>query len=52
MNYIYTSCNPALLIVDHGHFQYNSISLGLTVGCLIESKITHAHNRNAYYSLP
>jgi len=23
--------NPALVLVDHGHFQYNSVSLGLTV---------------------
>ena len=29
--------NPALILIDHGHFQYNSISLGLTVlaaGCV------------------
>jgi alpha-1,3-glucosyltransferase len=24
--------NPALIIIDHGHFQYNCISLGLAVG--------------------
>lgn len=23
--------NPALILIDHGHFQYNSISLGLAV---------------------
>lgn len=23
--------NPALIIIDHGHFQYNCISLGLSV---------------------
>ena len=34
-------CNPALLIIDHGHFQYNSISLGLTVAstyCIVSKK--------------
>eukprot|EP00890_Picochlorum_soloecismus_P000076 jgi/Picsp_1/1069/NSC_04552-R1_alpha- -glucosyltransferase len=34
VNYIYMTCNPALLIIDHGHFQYNSISLGLTVASI------------------
>ncbi|KAL6961838.1 dolichyl-P-Glc:Man9GlcNAc2-PP-dolichol alpha-1,3-glucosyltransferase, partial [Sarracenia purpurea var. burkii] len=24
--------NPGLILIDHGHFQYNCISLGLTVG--------------------
>lgn len=28
-------CNPAVLIIDHGHFQYNGIGLGLTVCCII-----------------
>lgn len=23
--------NPALIIIDHGHFQYNSVSLGLAL---------------------
>jgi hypothetical protein len=27
--------NPALIIIDHGHFQYNNISLGLAVSCLL-----------------
>ncbi|KAL8161896.1 hypothetical protein V2J09_013385, partial [Rumex salicifolius] len=26
--------NPCLIIIDHGHFQYNCISLGLTVGAV------------------
>jgi alpha-1,3-glucosyltransferase len=29
---------PALFLIDHGHFQYNSISLGLTlwaINCLL-----------------
>lgn len=33
MNLVWMVWNPALTIVDHGHFQYNSISLGLTVSC-------------------
>ncbi|WPT14266.1 Putative dolichyl pyrophosphate Man9GlcNAc2 alpha-1,3-glucosyltransferase, partial [Picochlorum sp. SENEW3] len=27
-------CNPAVLIIDHGHFQYNGIGLGLTIGAI------------------
>ncbi|GIM03471.1 hypothetical protein Vretimale_8246 [Volvox reticuliferus] len=26
--------NPAAIIIDHGHFQYNNISLGLTLGAV------------------
>lgn len=26
--------NPCLMLIDHGHFQYNCISLGLTVGAV------------------
>ncbi|KAH7667423.1 Dolichyl-P-Glc:Man(9)GlcNAc(2)-PP-dolichol alpha-1,3-glucosyltransferase protein [Dioscorea alata] len=26
--------NPALILIDHGHFQYNCISLGLTLGAV------------------
>ncbi|KAI4389311.1 hypothetical protein MLD38_001548 [Melastoma candidum] len=26
--------NPGLILIDHGHFQYNCISLGLTVGAV------------------
>ena len=24
-------CQPAIILIDHGHFQYNSLSLGLTL---------------------
>lgn len=26
--------NPCLVLIDHGHFQYNCISLGLTLGAV------------------
>ncbi|KAJ9173070.1 hypothetical protein P3X46_016244 [Hevea brasiliensis] len=26
--------NPCLILIDHGHFQYNCISLGLTIGAI------------------
>ncbi|KAJ6402672.1 hypothetical protein OIU84_014722 [Salix udensis] len=26
--------NPCLILIDHGHFQYNCISLGLTLGAV------------------
>ncbi|KAG5535308.1 hypothetical protein RHGRI_023173 [Rhododendron griersonianum] len=26
--------NPCLILIDHGHFQYNCISLGLTIGAV------------------
>ncbi|CAN6443656.1 unnamed protein product [Victoria cruziana] len=26
--------NPSLILIDHGHFQYNCISLGLTIGAI------------------
>ncbi|XP_031477793.1 probable dolichyl pyrophosphate Man9GlcNAc2 alpha-1,3-glucosyltransferase [Nymphaea colorata] len=26
--------NPSLILIDHGHFQYNCISLGLTLGAI------------------
>ncbi|KAJ8903852.1 hypothetical protein NDN08_000385 [Rhodosorus marinus] len=32
--FYYLACAPALLLVDHGHFQYNGVSLGLFVAAL------------------
>lgn len=29
--FVFIANQPALLLIDHGHFQYNSISLGLTL---------------------
>jgi ALG6, ALG8 glycosyltransferase family len=29
---------PAALLIDHGHFQYNSISLGLSVRCVARDR--------------
>ena len=27
--------NPVLVLIDHGHFQYNTVALGLTVFAVI-----------------
>merc|ERR1740117_2239136 len=24
-------CQPAIMLIDHGHFQYNSVALGLSI---------------------
>jgi alpha-1,3-glucosyltransferase len=33
---------PAAVLIDHGHFQYNSISLGFAVRHLLCSPFSHA----------
>jgi alpha-1,3-glucosyltransferase len=33
---------PVLILVDHGHFQYNSVSLGLTAWAIIALRRQHA----------
>ncbi|BFZ53708.1 Glucosyltransferase-like protein [Savitreella phatthalungensis] len=30
-----TALHPALLLIDHGHFQYNGVMLGFMVACLV-----------------
>jgi alpha-1,3-glucosyltransferase len=27
--------NPVLVLIDHGHFQYNTVALGLTIFAII-----------------
>jgi len=56
---------PGLILVDYGHFQYNSISLGLTVaavvalrrhhlvaGCVFFSLAVNYKQMSLYHSLP
>lgn len=33
-NLVMILLNPCLILIDHGHFQYNCISLGLTIGAV------------------
>ncbi|KAL5713869.1 dolichyl-P-Glc:Man9GlcNAc2-PP-dolichol alpha-1,3-glucosyltransferase [Ranunculus cassubicifolius] len=33
-NLVMILMNPCLILIDHGHFQYNCISLGLTIGAV------------------
>lgn len=56
---------PGLILVDHGHFQYNSVSLGLTIaavvalrrhwlvaGCIFFSLAVNYKQMSLYHSLP
>lgn len=42
---------PSLLIIDHGHFQYNSISLGLAVWAVLASCTRHSLLSCIFFSL-
>lgn len=33
--------SPSLILIDHGHFQYNSISLGLAIWAVIAALTRH-----------
>lgn len=40
-------CQPALILIDHGHFQYNGVMLGLAAMsfALLQSKLPNLHAR-------
>jgi ALG6, ALG8 glycosyltransferase family len=39
---------PALLLIDHGHFQYNCIALGLTVRCFSHHAKLRLHAQSCH----
>ncbi|PKA58561.1 putative dolichyl pyrophosphate Man9GlcNAc2 alpha-1,3-glucosyltransferase [Apostasia shenzhenica] len=43
--------NPCLILIDHGHFQYNCISLGLTLGAVAASLSRHDNIASLLFSL-
>ena len=43
--------NPALIIIDHGHFQYNGISLGLAVSWLCALRFKNRLRKRSLTSL-
>lgn len=43
--------NPALLLVDHGHFQYNGVSLGLAVAAVVALRGRHRFWGSVLYCL-
>ncbi|KAG0496657.1 hypothetical protein HPP92_001348 [Vanilla planifolia] len=43
--------NPCLILIDHGHFQYNCISLGLTLGAVAAILSGHDFIASALFSL-
>ncbi|XP_020600071.1 probable dolichyl pyrophosphate Man9GlcNAc2 alpha-1,3-glucosyltransferase isoform X2 [Phalaenopsis equestris] len=43
--------NPCLILIDHGHFQYNCISLGLTIGAIAAILSRHEFIASVLFSL-
>ncbi|PKU76092.1 probable dolichyl pyrophosphate Man9GlcNAc2 alpha-1,3-glucosyltransferase [Dendrobium catenatum] len=43
--------NPCLILIDHGHFQYNCISLGLTLGAIAAILLRHEFVASVLFSL-
>ncbi|KAG9458249.1 hypothetical protein H6P81_002757 [Aristolochia fimbriata] len=43
--------NPGLIVIDHGHFQYNCISLGFTVGAVAAVLAKHDLLASVLFSL-
>ena len=46
--------NPAILLIDHGHFQYNGVSLGLCMAAILAydknyPNLLFVYNMDIYY---